>query len=140
MLYISARTFCTAFGKPVSHQGAQRDTERPQLSKNVLINPEHCPRSQNLPERPQITQGQAHHRVSPNHPSTSPNQPKITPRSLSPPLTLATSITFVTLVTSIRQTWHLSKILHRRIFRLKILHRQFQLISAVLVRKNTKNE
>ena len=38
------------------------------------------------------------------------------------------------------QTWNLSKILHRRIFRLKILHRQFHLISTVLVRKNTKNE
>ena len=38
------------------------------------------------------------------------------------------------------QTWNLSKILHRRIFRLKILHCQFHLISTVLVRKNTKNE
>ena len=38
------------------------------------------------------------------------------------------------------QTWNLSKILHRQIFRLKILHRQFHLISRVLVRKNTKNE
>ena len=38
------------------------------------------------------------------------------------------------------QTWNLSKILHRRIFRPKILHRQFHLISTVLVRKNTKNE
>ena len=38
------------------------------------------------------------------------------------------------------QTWNLSKILHRRIFWLKILHRQFHLISTVLVRKNTKNE
>ena len=37
------------------------------------------------------------------------------------------------------QTWNLSKILHRRIFKLKILHRQFHLISTVLVRKNTKN-
>ena len=36
------------------------------------------------------------------------------------------------------QTWNLSKILHRRIFRLKILHRQFHLISTVLVRKNKK--
>ena len=36
------------------------------------------------------------------------------------------------------QTWNLSKILHRRIFRLKILHGQFHLISTVLVRKNTK--
>ena len=34
----------------------------------------------------------------------------------------------------------MSKILHRQIFRLKILHRQFHLISTVLVRKNTKNE
>ena len=39
-----------------------------------------------------------------------------------------------------RQTWNLSKILHRRIFRLKILQRQFHLISTVLVRKNTRNE
>ena len=38
------------------------------------------------------------------------------------------------------QTWNLSKILHRQIFRLKFLHRQFHLISTVLVRKNTKNE
>ena len=38
------------------------------------------------------------------------------------------------------QTWNLSKILHRQIFRLKILHRQFHLISTVLVRKNTQNE
>ena len=38
------------------------------------------------------------------------------------------------------QTWNLSKNLHRRIFRLEILHRQFHLISAVLVGKNTKNE
>ena len=38
------------------------------------------------------------------------------------------------------QTWNLSKKLHRRIFRLKILHRQFHLISTVLVGKNTKNE
>ena len=45
---------------------------------------------------------ETNYRVSPNHLSTSPNQPKITLRSLSPPLTLATSITFVTLVTSIR--------------------------------------
>ena len=37
------------------------------------------------------------------------------------------------------QTWNLSKILHHRIFRLKNLHRQFHLISKVLVRKNTKN-
>ena len=37
------------------------------------------------------------------------------------------------------QAWNLSKKLHRRIFRLKILHRQFHLISTVLVRKNTKN-
>ena len=29
------------------------------------------------------------------------------------------------------QTWNLSKILHRRIFRLKILHRQFHLREAV---------
>ena len=33
------------------------------------------------------------------------------------------------------QTWNLSKIIHRRIFRLKILHRQFHLILNVLVRK-----
>ena len=38
------------------------------------------------------------------------------------------------------QTWNLSKNLHRRIFRLKILHHQFHLISTVLVGKNTKNE
>ena len=38
------------------------------------------------------------------------------------------------------QTWNLSKILHRRIFRLKILLRQFHLILTFLVRKNTKNE
>ena len=38
------------------------------------------------------------------------------------------------------QTWNLSKILHRRIFGLKILHPQFHLISTVSVRKNTKNE
>ena len=36
------------------------------------------------------------------------------------------------------QTWNLSKNLHRRIFRLKILHRQFYLISTVLVRKKHK--
>merc|ERR1712004_129501 len=36
------------------------------------------------------------------------------------------------------QTWNLSKNLHRRIFRLKILHRQFYLISTVLVRKKTQ--
>ena len=38
------------------------------------------------------------------------------------------------------QTWNLSKNLHRQIFRLKILHRQFHLILTILVRKNTKNE
>ena len=38
------------------------------------------------------------------------------------------------------QTWNLSKILHCRIFRLKILHHQFLIISTVLVRKSTKNE
>ena len=37
-----------------------------------------------------------------------------------------------------QQTWNLSKILHRRTFRLKILHRQFHLISTVLVRKTQK--
>ena len=36
------------------------------------------------------------------------------------------------------KTWNLSKNLQRRIFRLKILHRQFHLISTVLVGKNTK--
>ena len=36
------------------------------------------------------------------------------------------------------QTWNLSKNLHRWIFRLKILHRQFYLISTVLVRKKHK--
>ena len=38
------------------------------------------------------------------------------------------------------QTWNLSKILHRQIFRRKILHRQFHLISTVLVMKTQKNE
>ena len=38
------------------------------------------------------------------------------------------------------QTWNLSKNLHRRIFRLKILHCQFHLISTVLVGKKHKNE
>ena len=33
------------------------------------------------------------------------------------------------------QTWNLSKNLHRRIFRLKFFHRQFHLISTVLVGK-----
>ena len=43
--------------------------------------------------------------------------------------------------TSSWQTWNLSKKLHRRILRLKILHRQFHLISTVLVGKKTqKNE
>ena len=36
------------------------------------------------------------------------------------------------------QTWNLSKNLHSRILRLKILHRQFHLISTFLVGKNTK--
>ena len=36
------------------------------------------------------------------------------------------------------QTWNLSKNLHRRIFRLKILHRQLHLISTVLVGKKTQ--
>ena len=36
------------------------------------------------------------------------------------------------------QTWNLSKNLHRRILRLKILHRQFHLISTVLVGKTQK--
>ena len=36
------------------------------------------------------------------------------------------------------QTWNLSKILHRRIFRLKILHRQFHIHSTVLVGKKHK--
>ena len=36
------------------------------------------------------------------------------------------------------QTWNLSKILHRRICRLKNLHRQFHLILTVLVRKKHK--
>ena len=40
----------------------------------------------------------------------------------------------------LKQTWNLSKIWHRQIFRLQILHRQFHLISTVLVRKNTQNE
>ena len=38
----------------------------------------------------------------------------------------------------IRQTWNLSKILHRQNFRPKLLHRQFQLISTVLVIKTQK--
>ena len=38
------------------------------------------------------------------------------------------------------QTWNLSKNLHCRILKLKILHRQFHLISTVFVGKNTKNE
>ena len=38
------------------------------------------------------------------------------------------------------QTWNLSKILHRRIFRPKTFHRQFHLISTVLVIKTQKNE
>ena len=38
------------------------------------------------------------------------------------------------------QTWNLLKILHRWIFRPKILHRQFHLISTVLVIKPPKNE
>ena len=37
-----------------------------------------------------------------------------------------------------QQTWNLSKNLHRRIFSLKILHRQFHLISTVLVGKKHK--
>ena len=36
------------------------------------------------------------------------------------------------------QTWNLSKNLHRRILRLKILHRQFHLILTVLVGKTQK--
>ena len=36
------------------------------------------------------------------------------------------------------QTWNLSKNLHRRIFRLNILHRQFHLILTVLVKKKHK--
>ena len=36
------------------------------------------------------------------------------------------------------QTWNLSKNLHRRIFRQKILHRQFHLFSTVLVGKTQK--
>ena len=36
------------------------------------------------------------------------------------------------------QTWNLSKILHRRIFRLEILHRQFHLISTDLVKQPAK--
>ena len=40
--------------------------------------------------------------------------------------------------TNALQTWNLSKNLHRWIFRLRILHRQFYLISTVLVRKKHK--
>ena len=47
---------------------------------------------------------------------------------------------FTTIPATVAQTWNLSKILHRRIFRPNILHRQFHLISTLLVRKNTKNE
>ena len=36
------------------------------------------------------------------------------------------------------QTWNLSKTLHRRIFRPKILHPQFHLISTVVVGKKHK--
>ena len=39
---------------------------------------------------------------------------------------------------TIKQTWNLSKILHRQIFRLNILHCQFHLISTVLVIKTQK--
>ena len=39
---------------------------------------------------------------------------------------------------TVSQTWNLSKNLHRRIFRLKILHCQFHLISTVLVGKKTQ--
>ena len=39
-----------------------------------------------------------------------------------------------------RQTWNLSKILHRRIFRLKILHRQFHLILTVLEKTQKMSE
>ena len=38
------------------------------------------------------------------------------------------------------QTWDLSKILHPRNFRLKLLHHQFHLISTVVVIKTQKNE
>ena len=38
----------------------------------------------------------------------------------------------------LQQTWDLSKILHRRNFRLKLLHRQCHLISKVLVIKKFK--
>ena len=41
-------------------------------------------------------------------------------------------------LTNVEQTWNLSKNLHRWIFRLKILHHQFYLISTVLVRKKHK--
>ena len=46
----------------------------------------------------------------------------------------------ISIIQTSSQPWNLSKILHRRIFRLKISHRQSHLISTVLVRKNTKNE
>ena len=48
--------------------------------------------------------------------------------------------TFITRFIHNRQTWNLSKILHRWIFRLKILQGQFHLIVTVLIRKTTKNE
>ena len=44
----------------------------------------------------------------------------------------------ITIGDSCTQTWNLSKNLHRWIFTLKILHRQFYLISTVLVRKKHK--
>ena len=44
---------------------------------------------------------------------------------------------YMTNTIGMTQTWNLSKILHRRIFRIKILHRQLHLILTVLVRKNT---
>ena len=49
-------------------------------------------------------------------------------------------VTQLKLYTLYKQTWNLSKKLHRRIFSLKILHCRFHLISTVWVRKNTKNE
>ena len=38
------------------------------------------------------------------------------------------------------QTWHLSKVLHRRIFRLKLLRRQFRLIWKVIVGDKNKKK
>ena len=72
---------------------------------------------------------------------STPSPPLYLPGSCCPHLKAqALSGSFGFLYCVIMQTWNLSKNLHRRILRLKILHRQFHLISTVLVGKNTKNE